>query len=260
MARKIYITPEDVGALIGTATAVDNRKATLLLSVAAWAKIQALVSKYTTEVQWHGTVERVDATTFLVKDIILFPHTVTGATVTSDQDDYEEWINFLPDNIFNQMRFHGHSHVNMAVSPSEVDMKYRRDIIRNFGSKRSKNRDDFYIFLIINKSGCVSAQIYDLKNNSLYTKDDLHTEIVLDVVFGDGSRISDFLEEAASVVKTPAPIPSTSPTAAPLSKGKGGSKPQEKKDRHPVNGYGIKDYDGYDYSYGYKHYSGRYEE
>lgn len=170
----------------------DDRKATIEFSDKAWIKIFALVHTYSTEVEWHGVVERKSHNTFYVKDILIFPHVVTGSTVTSDQKEYEAWLDTLDNDSFNALRFHGHSHVNMGVSPSGVDMEYRRKMLNSFGTP-TKSTDYFYIFLIFNKRGEISGEIYDLQNNALYSTDEItivHEE-----------WLSSFLNEAKRVVK-----------------------------------------------------------
>ena len=96
----------------------DDRCALLYFTPMAWIKMTALVSEFSTEVQWHGLVRRLSECEFEIYDILVPPHTVTAATVTSDQEKYSNWINGLDDETFNALRFHGHSHVNMPVSPS----------------------------------------------------------------------------------------------------------------------------------------------
>lgn len=175
----------------------DDRKATITLSAQAYMKIFALVHTYSTEVEWHGVVERTAADAFHIKDVLIFPHKVTSATVISDQTEYEKWLDTLDDNTFNALRFHGHSHVNMGVIPSGVDMTYRYNILNNFGTP-SETSDLFYIFLIFNKRGDISGEIYDLQNNALYSKSTTADEIK--IVIEDCDWLTDFLDEAKKVV------------------------------------------------------------
>lgn len=175
----------------------DDRKATITFSEKAWMKIFALVHTYSTEVEWHGVVERTAADAFYIKDVLIFPHKVTGATVISDQTEYEKWLDTLDNDTFNALRFHGHSHVNMGVTPSSVDMTYRHNILNNFGTP-SATSDLFYIFLIFNKKGDISGEIYDLQNNALYSKSTNTDEI--NIVVEDCDWLTDFLNEAKRVV------------------------------------------------------------
>ena len=175
----------------------DDRKATITFSAQAYMKIFALVHTYSTEVEWHGVVERTAADAFYIKDVLIFPHKVTGATVISDQTEYEKWLDALDNDTFNVLRFHGHSHVNMGVTPSGVDMTYRHNILNNFGTP-SATSDLFYIFLIFNKKGDISGEIYDLQNNALYSKSTNTDEI--NIVVEDCDWLTDFLDEAKRVV------------------------------------------------------------
>lgn len=174
----------------------DNRSASIEFTPKAWIKMRSLVDSFSSEVQWHGTVMRKNKNTFVVKDILIFPHEVTGTTVVSNQEGYEEWLNNLDDETFNACRFHGHSHVNMGVTPSGVDMNYRHNVLDNFGLPNDTT-DLFYIFLITNKRSEISAEIYDLQNNALYSTNEIDIEVVVD----DDEYLSEFINEAKSVVK-----------------------------------------------------------
>lgn len=141
----------------------DKSKAKLTITSDAYLKMSMLVQSTDKEVAWHGIIERdpEDKFNFILKDIFLFPQKVTAATVVTDDDKYAEWVMSLDDETFNKCRFHGHSHVNMAVNPSSTDMTYRADMLGQFN-------DGFYVFLIINKKEDVSGQIYDFDNNILF--------------------------------------------------------------------------------------------
>lgn len=174
----------------------DDRCALLYFTPMAWIKMTALVSEFSTEVQWHGLVRRLSECEFEIYDILVPPHTVTAATVTSDQEKYSNWINGLDDETFNALRFHGHSHVNMPVSPSVTDTDYRKDVITQL-PKPDENNDTFYIFLIINKSHDWSAEIYDLTYNALYST--TAKEIDMMVMLDDGDTVDNFVLEAKKV-------------------------------------------------------------
>ena len=142
----------------------STNKATLRITDEAWKKIKALVAACDKEIAWHGTVTK-DSTTYTIEDIVVFPQSVTGATVTSDETEYSMWLMQQPNEVFNKLRFHGHSHVNMDVSPSGVDLTYQQDII--------KNLQDFYIFAIFNKKGSNWCAIYDVEDNIVYEDADI---------------------------------------------------------------------------------------
>ena len=216
MAKPIFVREEDIESILadtkeqllkskcfgGVNLKSDNRNAWLYFTPTAWVKMTTLVAGFTTEVQWHGLVRRVSVNEFQIYDIIVPPHTVSATTVVSDQEKYTEWINSLDDDMFNSLKFHGHSHVDMPVSPSGTDTGYRENIVRQM-PRPAEDEDSFYIFMIINKRLDWSAEIYDLKNNALYST--VSKEIDLDVTLDDGTDIDVFLFDARklAVKETP---------------------------------------------------------
>lgn len=167
-----------------------DHNALLEFTPQAWIKMRALVDSFAGEVQWHGAVERKNKNAFLVKDILVFPHETTSTTVVSEQEEYEKWLNELDDETFNACRFHGHSHVNMGVYPSSVDMEYRYSLVSHMGTPK-QNVDLFYVFLITNKKGDISAEIYDLTSNVLYSTNDIAIKVPL-----DGEDLQTFIKRA----------------------------------------------------------------
>lgn len=148
-------------------TVEPSQKPKIIISTQAGLKMSELVTKCSKEVGWHGFVDRIDDYTFIITDIIVYPQTVTGATVTTDELEYALWLNNFKTEEINKIRFQGHSHVNMHVSPSATDTALYNNYLVNL-----KN-DDFYIFFICNKRGEINAFLYDLKTNTKYTKEDL---------------------------------------------------------------------------------------
>lgn len=180
----------------------DDRKSHLIFSPEAYIKTKALVEYFTTEVQWHGIVERIkDSSNFRVHDIMIFPQTVTSATVDADQEEYEKWLDGLSCDEFNALRLHGHSHNTMGVTPSSTDREYRKKLISSMGTPTCDD-DPFYIFMIFNNKGEWSAEIYDIKNNALFSSAD--NEIILEVPMNNDTLTS-FLEGAREMVKRPTP-------------------------------------------------------
>lgn len=216
MAKEIYLSEAECNRLIAmlklklqkgrsletinlnSKASRDKRKATISFSTSAWIKMQALITHFNTEVQWHGLVYRISQTEFLVYDILVPPHTVTATSVESDQEEYEEWINNIEDSTFNNLKFHGHSHVDMDVNASSVDVEYRKKIVSQM-SIPSENEDEFYIFLIANKQGKNSAEIYDYKYNAAYSTD--YGEIDIDVMLDDGTNLQEFVDDAKKTAK-----------------------------------------------------------
>jgi len=174
-------------------------KAVVKFSMLAWIKIVSLVSAFDKEVQWHGLVQQINDNTWKVNDILVFPHEATNVTVTSRQEDYEKWLNSLDNQTFNQLRFHGHSHGDMGVSPSGVDMEYRAKMIQNISP-----RDDspYYIFMIINKKNEITIEIYDIEKNIVYT----NLKDIDIVVEAENDTIANFINNARKMVTSPTTI------------------------------------------------------
>lgn len=183
-------------------TSVD-KKAELRFSELAWIKMNTLVQNYGTEIGWHGLCERIEGEdAYLVSDIMVYPQAVTGVTVTPDQIEYQNWLIGHPDEVFNRIRFQGHSHVNMDVTPSAVDTAFYDEIVSQLGP------EDFYVFLVINKSGKKHVRIYDRLKNLYFGPNDVAVTIR-----NDGLGVEDLLKDAAEKVTDRKPVTPANTTA-----------------------------------------------
>jgi len=164
----------------------ESDKARVSFTPLAWRKQKRLVADFYTEVGWHGVCKRdpEDPAHFIVEDIIVFPQGVTGATVTPSQEEYDMWKGMLPDDQFNNLRFHGHSHVNMDVSPSGTDTTYQKKLSdgiegADFTEEERKavleemGDSCFYVFMILNKSGKFWIRIRDMFYNIEYSSNEI---------------------------------------------------------------------------------------
>jgi len=152
----------------------ENSRAAVLLSPQAYRKTVALVSEFSDEVAWHGSVTRSSDNEFTIEDIFVYPQEVTSGTVNTDQVEYANWLHSQDDELFNKLRMQGHSHVNMSVSPSGVDEQHRKQILAQLES------DMFYIFMIWNKSLDFHTTIYDVSQNVLYEDKDIDVKLIHD--------------------------------------------------------------------------------
>lgn len=169
----------------------DDDRATVYLSSIAFAKMNSLIQQFNDEVAWHGVVHRDEQnpSIFHITDILVYPQVVTGATVNTDQEAYQTWLYSFDDDVFNNIRMQGHSHVNMVVSPSGVDTTHQEKILKQISD------DDYYIFMIWNKRYEHFVRIFDLKNNTLYDTADV------DVYIGDaGVDLQAFISRAKEIV------------------------------------------------------------
>lgn len=143
-----------------------DEKVKITFSQGADEKMQALIQECSKEIAWKGIVKRQGDKEFFIEDIIMFPQMVTSSTVETDDDTFSNWITErVMNNEIDKIRFHGHSHVNMGVSPSAVDISYQETILSDI--------KDFYIFGIFNKKEEWWFNVYDVENNILYEKDDI---------------------------------------------------------------------------------------
>ena len=174
--------------------AQTDRKASLFLTDIAWAKMKSLVMDSDKEIAWHGIAKRGDNPNkdeYIISDILVYPQEVTGATVNTDQAEYQDWLYSQPDEVFNNIRMQGHSHVNMSTSPSGVDTSLYERILEQL------DEDMFYIFIILNKRDEKTVKIYDIAKNILFETNDIDL-----VILDDGYAIHKFIEEAHTLVKT----------------------------------------------------------
>lgn len=150
----------------------NHEKAILEFTQDAMTKIKTLVKLCDKEIAWHGTVTKGGTKkkpVYTVTDVFMFPQEVTAATVKGIPSEYAVWNASLPDEIYSHMRFHGHSHVNMGVTPSGVDTNYQEEMLETL--------EDFYIFLIINKRDDMWTKIVDVQDNIVYDKEDIEVRV-----------------------------------------------------------------------------------
>jgi hypothetical protein len=154
----------------------------------AYNKMMALVDGFSSEVAWHGVVERIDETIFRIIDILVYPQTVTGVTVNTDQSEYVKWLYGLPDEVFTNLMFQGHSHVNMETSPSGTDLNDMYELIGNLDD------DDYYIFMIWNKRREFDVRVVDMAKNVIYSGADVQVSV-------EGFNYNNFIRDAKSQIK-----------------------------------------------------------
>lgn len=176
-------------------------KPVIYLSMEAWIKMQDLVQSCSEEIAWHATVEKVpyadnkDKWYYFVKQVYVYPQQVTGTFVDVDPVKWTEWSLQLPDEVFSKIRFQGHSHVNMATSPSATDQATYQNLLDQLG------KDDYYIFMILNKRNEFNIFVYDFAQNIIFDTKDCY----VDVLLSNGSSLAKWTtENMKQVAKKPA--------------------------------------------------------
>lgn len=193
MSRKIKLTNEDIDSILNkfresientrfnsekitftTETTIkEQKKIKVLFTPQAYCKMTTLIQSCEKEIAWHGTVEKIEEG-YVITDILMYPQEITGATVTSNDEKYPVWLMQQPDEIFNKLRFQGHSHVNFGATPSATDLRLYDNMLQTL------SEEDFYIFLIMNKKSDFWIQVYNLAENIVYEKSDIDVAIMLD--------------------------------------------------------------------------------
>ncbi len=168
------------------------KRASVVIYPGAYAKMAALIQSFSTEVGWHGFCHRDPgcANRFILEDIVVYPQTVTGTAISTDEARHGDWLDSFDDESFHKLRFHGHSHVNMGVFSSATDDDLQRDLTNML------RQDDFYLFFIMNKRMEVFARLYDNKFGIVWETGDLDISIADETV-----DLPTFLSEAKAIVK-----------------------------------------------------------
>lgn len=177
-----------------------QRKATLYFTELAYLKMLTLVREFDKEVAWHGIAKRHDTEedAYVISDILVYPQEVTGATVNTDQEKYQMWLMNHEDDVFNNIRMQGHSHVNMGTTPSTVDTSLYERLLDQLDDTM------FYIFLIWNKRNEKTIKIYDLAKNVLFETADVTVSLI-----EDGTGMEKFLSTAKEMVQDKKYTPTT---------------------------------------------------
>lgn len=176
---KINITTETLLQSQGIA------KPIVYISTIAYVKMQTLINKSDKELAWYGITSRVN-NNYFIEDILVYPQTVTSTTVDADEAKCAKWFMELSDEVINHLKFQGHSHVNMAATPSG------RDTANWLKFANLLKDDDYYILCIGNKNNVFYWNIYDKALNVFFENKDI-TMVVVD---DKGQSITSWAEDS----------------------------------------------------------------
>lgn len=173
---------------------------TIYITSDAYVKMRKLVDDTTTEIGWYGTVTKCPGldNVYVIEDILVYPQTVSGATCVQDDDKIFEFELSLTTEQVNHKRFHGHSHVNMGVTPSGVDEQFYQDILTQV--------TDYFIITITNKRDEYTVRFYDMENNILYS------DLPIQVLTSNGIKLDLWYEEEIKKLNENKPVISSSIT------------------------------------------------
>ena len=131
---------------------------------AAYQTINYIIQKSSLEIGWLGLVEVIKNDNYLIYDIIVPEQEVSGAETDITPETLAFTIAQLisEDKNPNHLRYWGHSHVNMAVSPSHQDEEEFQEFLD------PAQISDFFIRGIYNKHGHCKVDIADIADNRLY--------------------------------------------------------------------------------------------
>lgn len=112
------------------------------------------------EIGWLGRVTKVQ-NMFVIEDVYLFKQEVHATTCEISPEGLADFVtdmyvnhSDIADDVLNNLRLWGHSHVNMAVSPSGQD---------NTQINTFKEANPWFIRVIANKAGEMEFSIFDFE-------------------------------------------------------------------------------------------------
>lgn len=160
-------------------------KPIVFILATAYVKIMSLINSSNKELAWYGVATRAGKNYF-IEDILVYPQTVTSATVDADEEKCAKWFMELPDEVINNLKFQGHSHVNMTASPSGRDTNNWQQFANLL------KPDEFMLLCIGNKRGEFYWNIYDRAINVCFENKDI-TMVVVDA---KGNSLSTWAEDS----------------------------------------------------------------
>lgn len=161
----------------------------ILFKAEALIKQNTLIATHNHEVCWYGLVDRIDDETFVIEDILVHPQNVTSTSVRIDDADILEWTANIPDEIYNKIKFSGHSHVQMGVFRSQQDEETEK------GHAQQLPNGGYYIFVVANQFGRSDYRVYIKENDELIKYDDVE----YDVIVGDKTLVEFRIESEKNI-------------------------------------------------------------
>lgn len=124
----------------------------------------ALIKECNTEIGWLALSEKLEKDLYHVYEIIPVKQEVSSVTTDLMEDGlqevYDEMVKAGRENELNNIRFWGHSHVNMLPTPSAQDEETFEEYM--------KNCEDYFIRFIMNKKGDYTLDLADYEDGIIY--------------------------------------------------------------------------------------------
>jgi len=141
-----------------------NKLPKIVISQLALDKMQIYIQSVKTEIGWLGSLIKESETSYYLEDVFLLEQTVHGTNTTITTDGQSNFIMELIEknqiDLVDKIKFWGHSHVHMDVSPSGQDDETLEML-------KPDNNPDFFLRGIFNKAGKVKFTLYDYVNNMI---------------------------------------------------------------------------------------------
>lgn len=140
-------------------------------TIEVFKMIEYIVFKQDKEVAWMGLVEKLSDTEYLIYKLYIPTQVVSATSVDISENAIAELVNKIMDEGHDpsELRYHGHSHVNMDVYPSIIDQQHMAEyvesadyFIREIRNKKNKNKVDIFDKNQNKVFHCVNAEIYEL--------------------------------------------------------------------------------------------------
>lgn len=164
-------------------------------------QIYYLVDLAPKEVGWYCQVQdESDGADILLTihgDVHIYAQEVSGTEVDATAEDIASLIHELAEADIDHttLRCHGHSHVNMSVSPSVTDKEHIEKL-------HAAGYTGKFIALIVNKKRDISCRVYDFDQNIYFEGVEVHIDYPID--YGFKERIQAAYKQHVSEQKIPA--------------------------------------------------------
>ena len=152
---------------------IDEMKPIIYIMETAYDKMNEYIDQSDLEIGWLGTATKRGSNIYVIEDTYLFEQEVSDTTTEIKEEGLNNFAMELMqkengEELWNNMRVWGHSHVDMGTSPSSQDNEQMKLFI--------KNPNEFFIRIIGNKKGDMKIDIYDFELGLIY--EDMEYEIV----------------------------------------------------------------------------------